>query len=90
MALGGEPKHVAALIAREMFGITVAGLAIGIAGAFAAAPVIRSQLYGISPQDPISIAIAAAFVIAIALAASAMPMVRAVRTEPSVVLRELG
>lgn len=90
MALGGEPKHVAALLAREMLGITIAGIAIGIAGAFAAAPLIRSQLYGISPQDPVSMAIAAAFVVAIAIAASAMPTARAIRTEPSMVLRELG
>lgn len=90
MALGGEPKHVAALVAREMLGITAIGIAIGVGGAFAAAPAIRSQLYGISPQDPLSIAIAVAVVIAIALLAAALPTIRAVRTEPAIVLRDLG
>lgn len=90
MALGGEPKHVAALVAREVFGIVIGGIAIGVAGAFAAAPAIRSQLYGISPQDPASVVIAVAIVVAVALAAAAMPTIRAIRTEPSVVLRDLG
>jgi predicted permease len=91
IALGGQPKHVARLIVREALGMVGSGIAIGIGAAFVAGPVIRSQLYGVSPQDPMSVAIAAVFVVAIALAAAAMmPAWRAIRTNPSVVLRELG
>lgn len=90
IAIGGQPKHVAKLIAREALGMSMVGIIIGLGAAFAAAPAIRSQLYGVSPQDPLSLTIAVVFVVAIALAAAAIPGWRAVRTEPSVVLRELG
>lgn len=90
IAIGGQPKDVAKLIAREALGLSMVGIAIGLGAAFAAAPAIRSQLYGISPQDPLSTTIGAIFVIAIALCAAAIPAWRAIRIEPSVVLRELG
>jgi ABC-type antimicrobial peptide transport system permease subunit len=90
IAIGGQPKDVAKLIACEALGMSMAGIAIGFGAAFAAARAIRSQLYGVSPHDPLSLTIAGIFVIALALAAAAIPAWRAIRTEPSVVLRELA
>jgi ABC-type antimicrobial peptide transport system permease subunit len=90
IAIGGQSKDVAKLIAREALGMSLVGVAIGVGAAFAAAPAIRSQLYSVSPKDPLSAIIGALFVIAIALCAAAPPAWRAICTEPSVVLRELG
>jgi ABC-type lipoprotein release transport system permease subunit len=60
---------------------------IGVAGAFAATPLIRSWLFGIERTDPLTIAGTALGLIAIALAASYLPARRASRVDPLVAMR---
>jgi ABC-type antimicrobial peptide transport system permease subunit len=66
----------------------VAGAAAGIAGAVAATRAIRSMLYGVTPLDPVSFAVAPVILALVALLACYVPARRALRVDPLVALRE--
>jgi putative ABC transport system permease protein len=87
MALGAQPAHIGKLIAGQTLAMTAAGVAMGLAGALMAGPGIRPLLYGISPQDPKSLAAAMMFVALTAVVATILPTVRATRVDPMVALR---
>jgi hypothetical protein len=88
MALGARPRHVAELIGGQTFIMMSVGVAAGLSGALIATPGVRSLLYGISPEDPKSLA-AAIFLVAItAVLATLLPVLRAIRTPPAQTLRE--
>lgn len=65
----------------------VAGLAIGIAGALGAGRVLESMLFGVSARDPATLLSAVGLVAGMAIAASLIPLRRAVRIQPMEVLR---
>ncbi len=88
MALGARPADIGGWIGRQALGLTVAGIAAGLAAAWRAAPLAQSVLYGVSPADGISLTAAALFVLVVALIATAIPAARAARVEPSSALRE--
>ena len=69
---------------RSRYGTTL----IGAPCAWAAARLVRAQLYGIAPSDPRTLLIAAAIFLATALAASLFPALRASRVAPVEALRE--
>jgi len=87
MALGARPAQIGNLIARQTLIMTVAGVTLGLVGALIAGPGIRALLYGISPQDPISLAAAVIFVTLTAALATIFPAVRATKVDPMVALR---
>ena len=66
LALGARPGQVMALVIREGAVLAAIGLAFGVAGAVLAARLLQSQLFGVTPRDAVSYAIA---VVTIALAA---------------------
>jgi ABC-type antimicrobial peptide transport system permease subunit len=87
MALGAARSSVLGLVFRRGMVTTLAGLAVGIAAAYALAPMIASLVYGVSPQDPatfigIPLALAAAAALAIYI-----PARRAMKIDPIVALR---
>jgi predicted permease len=88
MALGADRRRILLLIMREVTVICAAGLLLGIVLALAAAPAMRSLLYGLRPTDPATLAAAAVGVTAFALLASLMPAMRAARLDPMHALRE--
>ena len=63
------------------------GVVVGLAGAFAVTPVIRTLLYNVTPTDPLSFAGVSAFLIGVATAASYIPARRALLVDPIVALR---
>ena len=87
MALGADAMDIAALTFRQTLGIALSGIAAGLGGALAAGPLIRSLLYGVSPQDPASLATAAVLAIVVAAAATAIPTAGAMQIEPADALR---
>lgn len=88
LALGAERGTVIWMIVRDGLAIAVPGVLLGAPSAWAAARLVRAQLYGIAPGDPRTLLIAAAVFLATALAASLVPALRASRVAPVEALRE--
>ncbi|HJZ67568.1 MAG TPA: ABC transporter permease, partial [Blastocatellia bacterium] len=87
MALGAEPKDVVALVVRQGMIMTLIGVAIGLAGAFAATRVMSSLLFGVSAHDPLTFAGISLLLGSVALIASFVPARRATRVDPMIALR---
>lgn len=87
MALGASPGNVLRAIMRRGLALTVAGLLVGIAGAFAASRALAGLLFAVSPTDPPTLAAVAALLAATALFACYWPARRATRVDPMVTLR---
>jgi putative ABC transport system permease protein len=88
VALGATRRNVVWMIVRDGLAIAVPGVLIGALCAWAAARLVRAQLYGIAPSDPRTLLIAAAILLATVLAASLFPALRASRVAPVEALRE--
>lgn len=88
IALGATRSRVLRMIARDGLAIGVSGVLIGVPCAWAAAHVVRAQLYGIAPGDPRMLLFGAATLVVTVLAASLPPALRAARVAPIDALRE--
>jgi len=88
VALGAERGTVVWMIVRDGLAIAVPGVLVGAPCAWAAARLVRAQLYGIAPGDSRTLLIAAAASLATVLAASLLPALRASRVAPGEALRE--
>jgi putative ABC transport system permease protein len=88
MALGASDFSVTALFVRQGLTLTGIGLAIGVAASFAAARSLRTALYGVTGNNPTTLAGVAAVLTIVALVACFIPARRASRVDPIVVLRE--
>jgi putative ABC transport system permease protein len=87
VALGAAPADVFRLIVSRGMMLTVAGIALGLAGASALSRVLTSLLFEVSPYDPVSFAAVSGLLLAVACLACWLPTRRAMRVEPAVALR---
>jgi ABC-type antimicrobial peptide transport system permease subunit len=87
VALGARFGNVVWLVMREVVLLVAAGIAVALPLAFSLARLIRSELYGIGPTDPISIAGATLLLSGIAMLAGFVPARRAASADPLSVLR---
>lgn len=87
IALGARPRAVVAMILRETSGLILTGLAVGAGLAYMASRWITSQLYGVAPQDPLTLMLSAALLVGVALAATYLPAQQASRLDPMAALR---
>jgi predicted permease len=87
-ALGARPADILGLVLREGLGLTLAGIATGLAGAFAISRALSALLFHVSPTDPLIFAGMALLFVAVALAASYLPARRALRVDPVIAIRE--
>ncbi len=87
LALGAQREDVLGMVVRQGALATVAGLALGLGGAWGVTRVLQSYLYGIRPTDPLSYAAAAAAILLTALTACYLPARRAARLDPAASLR---
>ncbi|HYV03221.1 MAG TPA: ABC transporter permease [Blastocatellia bacterium] len=87
MALGATSRDVLGLVVREGVVLTLAGIGLGLCGAFAVTRVLGSQLYGVGTTDAATFAVVSLLLGGLALMASYIPAVRAARIDPMVALR---
>jgi ABC-type antimicrobial peptide transport system permease subunit len=87
LALGAEPRSIAGMIVRQGGAVALAGIAIGLATAFAGSRLIASLLYGVSPHDPGVFAATTITLLGVALLACWLPARRAARLSPLEALR---
>ncbi|REJ74872.1 MAG: hypothetical protein DWQ36_13725 [Acidobacteria bacterium] len=87
LALGALPSQVVRWMVAKGLALAAVGLGVGLVLALAAARSIRSQLYEVSPFDPVIFATVSALLLAAALLAAWIPARRAARVDPLVALR---
>ncbi len=87
MALGAQRRDVVGLVLRETMLLVVIGVIIGLSAALASTRLITSLLYGLTPNDPLTIALAALLLFVVAALAGYLPARRASRVDPMVALR---
>ena len=87
MALGAERAKLIRMVLREVAQFTLIGIAIGVPAALGLSRLVRSQLYGITPSDPLTYAGAVALIALVASLAGFLPARRASRVDPLIALR---
>jgi putative ABC transport system permease protein len=88
LALGATRTEVVRMIVREGLAIAVPGVVVGVPCALAAARLVRSQLYGVGPNDPSTLMSASAVFILTGVVASLVPALRASKIDPMKALRQ--
>jgi predicted permease len=88
MALGARRALVLRAVMGQSLGLTGVGVMVGAAGALAATRLMQMLLFEVRPNDPETLAAAAALIAVVALTASLLPAVRATRVDPMVALRD--
>jgi predicted permease len=87
MALGAKGGNIAWMVLRETLVLVAVGLAIGVPAALLSARLIATQLFGLSPTDPLTLFGAAVVLTVVALLAGYVPARRASRVDPLTALR---
>jgi ABC-type antimicrobial peptide transport system permease subunit len=87
MALGARGLRVAGMVVRQGMTPVVVGLAVGLGGALLAGRLIASQLYGVAPDDPVTISAVALLLLTVGVGACWIPARRAMRIDPMRALR---
>lgn len=87
MALGAEPGNVLAMVLGRASATILAGLAVGLLGAFILTRFIESLLFDVKAADPLTFAGVALLLAVVALLATYIPARRAAKVDPMVALR---
>jgi predicted permease len=87
LALGAQGRDVLRMLLTQGAKTALVGVAIGIAAALGLTEFMRSLLFGVSAQDPMTFAAVAALLILVALLASYIPARRAMLVDPIMALR---
>ena len=87
MALGAQRFAVVRLVLTDMTRVALAGIAVAIPLSVMLARWMRSQLFGVQPFDPLTMAGCIALTVAMVLVAAALPARRAASVEPTKALR---
>jgi putative ABC transport system permease protein len=86
-ALGATPGSLVRLMLREVLLLTAVGVAIGTAVSLAAGHLVAALLYGVAPNDPLTLSVAAGVLAWVAVLAGYLPARRAARVDPMECLR---
>ena len=87
MALGAEPSSLRRLIVRESLSTVAVGAVAGLLIALAIVRLVRAQLFGVEPYDPLALTAATLLLMAAALLAAYLPARRAGQIDPLTALR---
>jgi len=87
MALGSVAGDIVRLVVRQAARLVLIGVLIGAVLALAVGNLLRSQLFGVQPADPLTFAAVVGLLGAVGLLAAALPARRAARVDPVVTLK---
>jgi predicted permease len=87
LALGAQPGQVRSMILRESTGLTTFGIAAGVGAALGLTGLVKSMLFGVTANDPMTLVAGIALLLAVALAATWIPARRAASVQPMQALR---
>ncbi len=87
VALGATQRGILGLVVRQGLRLTLAGVGIGLLGAFAITRLMSSLLFGVGTLDPLTFGAIAMFLSAVALVAIYVPAQRAAGIDPMISLR---
>lgn len=88
MALGAPRRHVLGLMLTMGGRLVLAGLAVGVPVSLVSTRLLRSQLFGVEPADPIAYAAVAVLLVLVSLVACYIPARRAADVDPMIALRQ--
>jgi ABC-type antimicrobial peptide transport system permease subunit len=88
MALGAAPAGVVHMVLRRVAYLVLAGIVAGSLVTIWASQFVASLLYGLTPRDPVTLAVSAVVLAMIGALAGWLPAARASRIDPARVLRE--
>lgn len=87
MALGASAANILQMVIGQGLRTTLIGIALGVIGALAVSRTLQSLLFGLSPNDPLTLAIVAGVLVMVALLACYIPARRAAKVDPMQALR---
>jgi putative ABC transport system permease protein len=87
IALGAQPRAVAAMVTRQGLVLCGIGVAIGLVMIVVGGRFLRSLLFEVGPTDPLTLGATVGIIAAFALLASWVPARRAARVNPAEALR---
>ncbi|MGA8102265.1 MAG: ADOP family duplicated permease [Candidatus Acidiferrales bacterium] len=87
MALGAQRSSILRLVMRDAAIVLVIGVAAGLLGSIWITRLVKGLLFGLTPNDPSTLALAIVALVAVALVATYIPARRAMKVDPMVALR---
>ncbi|HEV2834734.1 MAG TPA: ABC transporter permease, partial [Pyrinomonadaceae bacterium] len=87
MALGANRRNILTLVLKKGMGLTLLGVAIGVAASFALTRLMSSLLFGVKASDPLTFVTVPLLLAIVALVACWIPARRAAKVDPMVALR---
>jgi len=87
LAVGAQPRQVLLLILKQGFWLTIAGVVLGLAAAFALTRLLSGLLFGVAAVDVTTFATISLLLVAVSLLACYLPARRAMRIDPLSALR---
>ena len=87
MALGAQPRQVLGIVLRQAMMLSLIGVLIGVAGSFAATPLLAEFLYGVKAHDMLTLVLVSSLLMAVTFVASYVPARQATKIDPMRTLR---
>ena len=87
LALGARPLSILHMVIGHGVRLAAAGTVIGLGGAFLAVRLVRNQLFGVQPSDPLTFIAVCAVLFLVTILACLIPARRAMRVDPVVAIR---
>jgi predicted permease len=88
ISLGAHPGAVLRMVLRQGLILTLLGVGIGLAASLGATRLLESQLFGVTPTDPVTFVVAPILLLTVALLAGLVPARRATNVDPLIAIRQ--
>ena len=87
MSLGADSARVQRMVLMEGGALLLFGLLLGVSGALVATRMIRTLLFGVTPNDPVTLVGVGLMMLAVGIAACWVPALRAAKIDPATAIR---